>query len=540
MSNLIGEATHALTLNSICNGVEKVFHLLKHDSRVSHPLTHWHYGTVTQPHYLDVESDADWLIYFTIQEAIPITSYPTPISAQKRKLGNNANNDSSSNSDTSDEDSPNFRKAQGQNPCDPESLYEREPRNQQPKGDVPFRTPTLTPDNLRSTTAILDTGNEKHAEPQQGLASPSSHTKSRLTRRKSSNAKDIGGRPNQRTLKQAGFTAVSKPHTSKDKRKDPGSKMASNDAGRALQIRATSPTIISDDESLPRSPREHFGLKNLDEERFLKEEHAEISLQNAEEPSEIGTPSKRRKTGGPSILRSSNTIKARKLPKRRPPLVVLHTEEQRLESALCPTSVEAQLSDPPPDECRIPNLSKRPSVDDSVGSPTPRELSRAPSIDLGNPPSETTILPEDSILPGLPLAENRSTSRQTPNLEEATSNVESSHRSESRSSVNFWVLRTSKPHNKWIHWADATLFHETIDSMFNALGDFVGNPSCDTIDVQLQTPQEEYSFQLQRDHSDRFEAMKAFMLQIIDASHRGRGFNHTVISIYLRLGIELA
>lgn len=481
----------------------------------------------------------DWLTYFTVKDAIPLTSYPTPISAKKRNLSNNANKDFSSGADTSDEDLPDCREPQAPIPCDSESLFEMDRRDQQgPKG-VAFRTPFLTPNILRSTTAALDTGNEERAEPQQGLASPS-HTKSISTRRKSSNAKEIAGRPNQRTLKEAGFTAVSKSLTPKDKRKDPYRKMASNDAGQVLHIRATSPAIISDDESLPRSPREYFGLKKHDKEQTPKEEDAEVSLQNMQEPSDIETPSKRRKTGAPSILRSSNTIEARKLPKRRPPPTVLHTEEHSLEWALYPTSVEAQLSNPPSEGFRGQDPSTGHSVDDSVGSLTPREMSRAASIDLGNLPSETTLSPEESILPGLPLAGNSTTSRQASNLEEAASNVESSLRSESRSSVNFWVLRTSKPHNKWIHWADATLFHETSDSMFCALGDFVGNPACTTVDVQLQTSQEEYSFQLQRDNSDRFEAMKAFMLQIIDASHRGRGFNYTVISIYLRLGIELA
>lgn len=476
--------------------------------------------------------------YFTVQDAIPITSYPTPISAKKRNLSNKADKDSSSETDSSDEDLPGSRKAQSPIHFNSESLLEEDRQEQQgPKDSVAVRTPALTPDNLRSTTAALDIGNEGFAEPQQGLVSPS-HTKSLSTRRKASNTKDIGGRPNQLTLK--GFITISKPLTPKDKRKDPFQKMASIDAGQVQHIRATSPAIISDDESLPRSPREYFGLKNHDKGQTPKEEDVEVSLQDIREPSDIETPCKRRKTGRPSILRSSNTVKVRKLLERRPPPTVLHTEEHRLESALCPTSTEAQLLDPPPDESRSGDLSTGQSVDDSVGSPTPRIMSRAPSIDLGDPPSETTLLPEEPVSPRLPLVGTSSTSRQISDLEEAASNAESSLHSKSRSSVNFWVLRTSKPHNKWIHWADATLFHETIDSMFNALGEFTGNPTCTTIDVQLQTSQEEYSFQLQRDHSDRFEAMKAFMLQKIDASHCGRGFNHTVTSIYLRPDIELA
>lgn len=469
-----------------------------------------------------------------MKDAIPNTSYPTPISAKKRKVGNDVDSNSSSESDTSDEDSPSFKKAQAPTSCNSESLFEKEQRDQQEaKDDIAFQAPTSTPDQLGPTTSTFDTGNEAYAEPRQGLESSSSLKKPISIRRKSSNAKDIGGQPNQRTLREAGFTAVSKPLTPKDKRKDPQWKAASNDAGRAIRMRATSPVLVSDDESLPKSPREHFGLKNIAKESASKKEHAEVSLLTAQELNHIGTPSKRRKIGDPSIVRSSNTIKPRRLPKRPPPSTVLHTEEHRLGSALCPTSAEAQLSDHPPDELRVKTPCIGPSVDDSVASHTPRELSRAPSIDLGDYQSETTVLPEESILPGLPLAENRSTSSRT-------SNLEASCRSEARSSVNFWVLRTSKPHNKWVHWADATLFHETIDSMFGALGDFVGNPACNTIDVQLQTPQEEYSFQLQRDRSDRFEAMKAFMLQIIDASQCARGFNHTVISIYLRLDIDLA
>lgn len=473
-----------------------------------------------------------------MQDAIPITSYPTPISAKKRNLSNNADKDSSSETDSSDEDVPDCRKAQASIQRNSESLLEEDRRDQQgPKDSVAVRTPALTPDNLRLTTAALDTGNEGLVEPQQGLVSPS-HTKSLSTRRKASNTKDISGRPNQLTLK--GFITISKPLTPKDKRKDPVQEMASIDAGQLQHIRATSPAINSDDESLPRSPREYFGLKNHDKERTPKEEDVEVSLQAIREPSDIETPCKRRKTGRPSILRSSNTVKVRKLLERRPPPTVLHTEEHCLESALCPTSIEAQLSDPPPDECRGRDPSTGQSVDDSVGSPSPRNMSRAPSIDLGDPPSETELLPEEAILPRLPLAGTTTTSRQISDLGEVASNVESSLRSESRSSVNFWVLRTSKPHNKWIHWADATLFQETIDSMFNALHKFTGNLGCTTIDVQLQTSQEEYSFQLKRDHSDRFEAMKAFMLQKIDASHCGRGFDHTVTSIYLRPDIEIA
>ena len=383
-----------------------------------------------------------------------------------------------------------------------------------------------------------DVGAEAHAEPLQGLANPF-HAKPKSPKHKASE-KNIGCLPNQRTLKESGFTAVTKPVTPENRQNGLHSRNASKGTGRTAGIGTVSPTIVSDDESLPRSPREYFGLIQTPREieRSSTVPNAESLLQTTKGPDDTETPTRGPKTTGPSVVRSSNTIKARNILDRRPPLGVLHTEENRLKSTLSTRSTKTQPSEPPPKEEPSQSFAVAPSVDDSVGSRTAREMSQVSSIDLAAPTSQITPRLEEPELgtsseEGEPTLPDRSSGSELPEIDD-----ESVSRSPSHPSINFWVLKTSKPYNKWTNWADATLDHETIDSILNAIGRFTGNRACNTVDVQLQTPGEEYSFQILRDHMDRFEAMKAFMLgQIIDAG-RCTAASYPVISIYLRPGLD--
>lgn len=134
----------------------------------------------------------------------------------------------------------------------------------------------------------------------------------------------------------------------------------------------------------------------------------------------------------------------------------------------------------------------------------------------------------------LPLPKGLSTSSPASNLESVDGHFGPSHLPGTRPSPNFWVLKDSLPHNKWAHWPGATLSHETADSMFIALSEITGDSTCNTIGVELQTPRDEFSFELQRHQPDRFLDLKAFMLQAIDASHCAQRFGHPVINIYLR------
>lgn len=273
-------------------------------------------------------------------------------------------------------------------------MFEKEPQEpQKANNEAALRAPPSTPGDLGPTTGVLDTGKEPYIEPRQGLVSPP-YAEPNSARRKSSNTKEVNGRPNQRTLKEAGFTAVGKPVTPKAKRKGLDRKTLSSDVDQALHIRPGSPPIISDDESLPRSPREHFSMNQRDKERTMEKKQAVTPLQDVNEPDDFETPSKRRKTAGPSIVRSSNTIKARTLP-RRPPPTVLHPEALLPEPALGPTLMEAQLPGPPHGDERSRGLAVASSVDDSDGSPTPREVSKAASIDLGAPLARCELSPKN-------------------------------------------------------------------------------------------------------------------------------------------------
>ena len=405
---------------------------------------------------------------------------------------------------------------------------------QQDDDDASFRPTPLESDTLGSPTTI-GTTEEAHAELWQGFSNGVLYAKLQSPKQK---VKDIGALQNQRTLKEAGFTAVDKPGAKRHNPKGPQAADTTNRAGNALGMRPATPTMISDDESLPEDAVMYFSGNQTSEKKVCASTSEQI--QNLVRDAGSETPTKKRRTTGPSIVRFSNTINAREPRTRQLPDRAMHAEGNRTESALSPRSPELQpLERPLPNQISI----TKPSVEDSLGSPMQREkqgvvsavrseASAEFSAQLAEPkPGKLDPRPgyqcEDTepSVAVRPLGGNRIGNGNEPNDQSTSHNF-----------VNFWILKAYKPFIKWRNWADATLDHETVDSIFDAFSRFTGDQACDTIDVQLQTPREEYTFQIHKEDGARFDAKRASMLRIVKAVSHNEESHSRSVDIYLRPG----
>lgn len=368
--------------------------------------------------------------------------------------------------------------------------------------------------------------------PLDDLPNPLLSTKSKSPRQQKTATRDAGMLSNQRTLKETGFITVDKPcaNIPSNEMNDVQSKRNLEGAGNDLKASPTTPTVISDDESLPENPIEFFNKIKTPQskESASTNKHAQKSLRDARDARKLNleTPTKRRKTAGRSIVRSSKPVKGRKARDRELPHRIINAVEAP-EPAVSLDPAGPQLD------------GKASFVANSPGSLTPREVSRAASIDLGEPTSELPAQTEEARPGSVPENEEPVVTVPPPGVNRIGLGNESINQSLTHDFVNFWILTASEPRNKWTNWADATLERETIHSIFAALHRATGGLACTVIDVQLQNLEEEYTFQVHRNHSDRFEALKFFMLQIIARSHREKGPSTSMINIYLRPGSNL-
>lgn len=260
--------------------------------------------------------------------------------------------------------------------------------------------------------------------------------------------------------------------------------------------------VTSDDESLPglvlgaSNAKKPEGKRRTAVVKGAKNQKAKTSKSTE-------TPTKRRKVTGRSLVRSSSNINAQKRSNGRQVPGGPDTEEGLPETTLLPLSIDTQvqqrLNEVDPGQA----TDAVPSVDDSVGSRTPREGTRAFSLDLGAPhnvasdraaePRSATLVQGDHPL--------------SPSLSIDVHDY-SVYPQGSFLSVNFWILASNRPRNKWDHWADVNLHLLTADSVFDIIGKRTGEHASKLIDVQLQTTVDEYSFQLQKGQYSRFEAMR--------------------------------
>ena len=464
-----------------------------------------------------------------MQAKNPAASYPTPTSAHKRKRSSTAGDKYPSDPATSEEDSSRPRGAQNRPFRNRKLTFEDEAKiPQETDDDASYQPTPSAPSTFESMADRPEENKKAHVELRRNQPFPSFRTKPKSPTHKATTNNSYG-LPNQRTLKEAGFAAVTKPEPPKGGQKG---LQETNSFGGASDIVHTSTTgaaAFSDDESLPDDPIACFRTVPTpdDGERNIANGGLGSPTLDANE-SRAEAPMKTPETPCPRIVRLSNTVRVRRTGKSRSPDRMLLAEGTSLDSALTQKTAEV-----PPLERPEQNQTcvGTPSVDDSEGSSTSRETPRASSNNLQVPKSEMPTEPGelhglDGTIPPH--------SDQLQGVDRVETGQGFSSRAAARNLINFWVLKTSKPHNKWINWADASLDRETSCSMFDTLHQLTENSACGAIDVQLKMPQEEYEFQIHRDESSHFEGMKTFMLQMINGNHDESGASRSSISIYLR------
>ena len=464
-----------------------------------------------------------------LQAKNPAASYPTPTSAHKRKRSSTAGDKYSSDPATSEEDSSRPRGAQNRQFRNRKLTFEDEAKIPQEKDDDALYQPTPSAlSTFESMAGRPEEGKKAHVELRRNRQFPSFRTKPKSPTHKTT-TNDFHGLPSQRTLKEAGFTAFTKPETPKGGQKGLQETSGSGGTGGILQTSTTGAVAFSDDESLPEDPIAYFRTVSTPDggERNIENGNSGSPMQDFNE-SMAEAPMKTPETPCPRIVRLSNTIRVRRTGESRSPDRKLLAEGTSLDSAHTPRTAEV-----PPLERLEQNQTcvRTPTVDDSEGSPTSRETSGASRINLQFPKSEMPTEPADFHgVDGTILAH----SDQVRGVDHVETGQGFSNRAAPQNLINFWVLRTSKPHNKWVNWADASLDRETSRSIFKTLHQLTENSACRAIDVQLKMPKEEYEFQIHRDRSRHFEAMKDFMLQMIGGNHDESGGSRSTISIYLK------
>ena len=463
-----------------------------------------------------------------MQAKNPAASYPTPTSAHKRKRSSTAGDKYSSDPATSEEDSSRPRGAQNRPFRNRKLTFEDEAKiPQETDDDASYQPTPSAPSTFESMANRPEEGKKAHVELRRNQPFPSFRTKPKSPTHKAT-TDNLYGLPNQRTLKEAGFTPVTKPETPKNGQKGLQETSGSGGAGGIVDMSTTGAVTSSDDESLPEDPIAYFRTIPApgDEEQNIVNGVSGSPMEDANE-SRAETPLKTPETPCPRIVRLSNTVRVRRTGESRSPDKMLFAEGTSLDSAHTPRTAEV-----PPLERLEQNQTcvRTPTVDDSEGSQTSRETSRASSNNLEVPKREMPIEPGglhgfDGTIPPH--------SDQLRGTDRVETGQGFSDRADPQNLINFWVLKTSKPHNKWVNWADASLDRETSCSIFDTLHQLTGNSACRAIDVQLKMPQEEYEFQIYRDRSRHFEAKKTFMLQMINGDHDESGASRSTISIYL-------
>lgn len=81
--------------------------------------------------------------------------------------------------------------------------------------------------------------------------------------------------------------------------------------------------------------------------------------------------------------------------------------------------------------------------------------------------------------------------------------------------VHFFILKRKSPRVSWINWPDANLAEETIDSTFEAVYKYGQITVCDSLEIKIETKEQEHIFSISRSRPDHFDNMKQCMINEI-------------------------
>lgn len=81
--------------------------------------------------------------------------------------------------------------------------------------------------------------------------------------------------------------------------------------------------------------------------------------------------------------------------------------------------------------------------------------------------------------------------------------------------VHFFILKRKSPRVSWINWPDASLAEETIDSTFDAVYKYGQIAVCDSLEIKIETKEQEHIFLISRSRPDHFDNMKQCMINEI-------------------------
>lgn len=100
------------------------------------------------------------------------------------------------------------------------------------------------------------------------------------------------------------------------------------------------------------------------------------------------------------------------------------------------------------------------------------------------------------------------------------------------SSARFWILKSRIPLTAWSLWVEANLSQESLTSIFNAVAERSELPFSSSLDVKLQSSDQEWSFPIFQQREDHYEGMKQMMLKTAGVCSRDGG-HATELDIYL-------
>ena len=99
--------------------------------------------------------------------------------------------------------------------------------------------------------------------------------------------------------------------------------------------------------------------------------------------------------------------------------------------------------------------------------------------------------------------------------------------------VYFFIMKRKSPRVSWINWPDANLAEETIDSTFEAVYKYGQITVCDSLEIKIETKDQEHVFSISRSRPDHFDNMKQCMINEIkvDAQEKEPSSTTTTIRI---------
>lgn len=273
---------------------------------------------------------------------------------------------------------------------------------------------------------------------------------------------------------------------------------------------------VSDDESLPSSPREfaRSSKNSRPDEPNHDQTRMDISIKRKSPLSSPLHPSKRRRvwaqTGHQDFaLQHANVAAGTKKSK------TAQTEgKDPGQSPFRHPGYPASSHEHNQDYRSQTFIENAPSLDDLYSvSHRSRDPSQVSSVGLGTG-AENISAPAEGYQSPSGILNLETTAKEALISSEALQKAQNlSMNRKNQDLISFGILETQNGRPSWVNWPDVTLGQLTIDQLFKRVESVTGDAACETIDARLETSIEMFTFKVEKRGRTHFNLMKAMMIR---------------------------